>query len=118
MLENIKLMLGLEDDNTKFDKMISLYISKITSAILDYCNISELNKTLESFIEDKVYVLMNPKIKGGTQNTGEVKAVTRGDTKIDYNVASTTSTTQVSKDTSLTDADRNTLNQFRKLRFR
>lgn len=118
MLENIKLMLGLEDSNTKFDKMILLYISKITSAIFDYCNISELNKGLESFIEDKVYVLMNPKVKGGTQNTGEVKSVTRGDTKIEYNVASTTSTTQVSKDTSLTDADRSTLNQFRKLRFK
>ena len=118
MLENIKLMLCLEDSNTKFDKIILLYISKITSSIFDYCNISELNKTLESFIEDKVFALIKSKVQGGTQNTGEVKAVTRGDTKIEYNVASTTSTTQVSKDTILTDADRKFLNQFRKLRFR
>lgn len=116
MLENIKLMLGLEDDNTKFDKVILLYISKITSSIFDYCNIIELNKGLESFIEDKVFALMKPEVQGGTQNTGEVKAVTRGDTRIEYNVV--TSSSQTSKDTSLTDADRTTLNQFRKLRFK
>lgn len=113
MLDNIKLMLGLEDD--KLDSMIMLYISKIVTSIVEYCNIIELSPALESFTEDKVYEIMKPRVSGGTQNTGEIKSVTRGDTKIDYNVASVTSDN--SKGANLSESDKNFLSDFRVVRM-
>ena len=84
MLENIKLLLNITDD--KHDNMILLYLAKVETIVLDYCNVNELCLGLQSFIEDKVISIVKPTITGGTQNTGEVKAITRGDTKIEYNV--------------------------------
>ena len=84
MLENIKLILNITDE--KHDNMILLYLSKVEAMVLEYCNVSELSKGLESFVEDKVVSIVKPTITGGTQNTGEIKAITRGDTKIEYNV--------------------------------
>lgn len=115
MLDNIKLILGIDDSETKYDNMIMLYISKVTSSVVDYCNVSELVPGLESFIEDKVADIMRPRVQGGTQNTGEVKAVTRGDTRIEYNVGS--STVDMSKGANLTDADRKYLNTYRVARM-
>ena len=48
MLENIKLILDITEENQ--DNLILLYIDKVTNNILSYCNISELNQALESFI--------------------------------------------------------------------
>ena len=50
MLENIKLLLNITDD--KLDNMILLYISKVETMVIDYCNVNELCSGLESFIED------------------------------------------------------------------
>lgn len=113
MLKNIKLILGLTDN--KHDDMIMLYLSKVETVVISYCNIDALNPALESFIEDKVVEIIKTKVQGGTQNTGEVKSVTRGDTKIEYNVG--TAITDTSTGANLTDKDRKFLNQFRKLRF-
>ena len=113
MLENIKLILNITDD--KHDNMILLYLDKISAIVIDYCNVNELSRGLESFIEDKVVSIMKPTITGGTQNTGEVKSVTRGDTKIEYNVGDVI--TDTSTCVNFTDDDRKFLNQFRKLRF-
>lgn len=115
MLSNIKLILGIDDAETKYDNMILLYISKVTSAVVDYCNVLVLVAGLESFIEDKVADIIRPKIQGGTQNSGEVKAVTRGDTRIEYNVGS--ATVDMSKGANLTDADREYLNTYRVVRM-
>lgn len=109
MLENIKLILNLNDD--KYDQLILLYKSKVSNVVMSYCNIDNLNPALESFIEDKVTSIMKSKIVGGTQNTGGIKSVSRGDTKIEYNVGDT------SIGVNLADEDRKFLNQFRKLRF-
>ena len=54
--------------------------------VIDYCNVNELCLGLQSFIEDKVISFMKPLVTGGTQNTGEIKSISRGDTKIEYNV--------------------------------
>lgn len=113
MLDNIKLILGIEDN--KHDAMIMLYISKVTTVVVDYCNITELVPSLESFIEDKVVEIMKPKVSGGSQNTGEVKAVTRGDTKIEYNVGAAVS--DMSKGANLTDSDRKFLKPYRTVRM-
>lgn len=112
MLENIKLILNITDD--KHDNMILLYLSKVEAMVLEYCNIKEITVGLQSFIEDKVVSIMKPTITGGTQNTGEIKAITRGDTKIEYNVGEAIQTS--SNGINLTDSDRKILNTYRKVR--
>ena len=112
MLENIKLLLNITDD--KYDNIILLYLSKVETIVVDYCNVNELCLGLESFIEDKVVSIMKPLIGGGTQNTGEIKSISRGDTKIEYNVGEVVVAT--SNGVNLTDSDRKILNTYRKVR--
>ena len=112
MLENIKLILNITD--YKHDNIISLYLDKISTIVLNYCNVNELSKGLESFVEDKVVSIMKPLVTGGTQNTGEIKSISRGDTKIEYNVGEAVQTS--SNGVSLTDSDKKILNTYRKVR--
>ena len=112
MLENIKLILNITDN--KHDSMILLYLSKIEAIVIDYCNINELCLGLQSFIEDKVVSIMKPIVTGGTQNTGEIKSISRGDTKIEYNVGEAIQTS--SNGVNLTDSDKKILNTYRKVR--
>ena len=112
MLENIKLILNITDD--KHDNMILLYLAKIEAIVIDYCNINELSLGLESFIEDKVVSIMKPLATGGTQNTVEIKSISRGDTKIEYNVGEAVQTS--SNGVNLTDSDKKILNTYRKVR--
>ena len=112
MLENIKLILNITDN--KHDNMILLYLSKIEAIVIDYCNVNELCLGLQSFIEDKVVSIMKPLVTGGTQNTGEIKSISRGDTKIEYNVGEAVQTS--SNGVNLTDSDKAFLNTYRKVR--
>ena len=111
MLENIKLMLNINDE--EHDTMILLYISKVSTMVVEYCNINELSQGLESFIEDKVVSIVKPIITGGTQNTGEIKSISRGDTKIEYNVGDVVET---SNGATLTSTDKEFLKQYRRAR--
>lgn len=111
MLENIKLMLNINDE--EHDTMILLYISKVSTIVVEYCNINELSQGLESFIEDKVVSIVKPIITGGTQNTGEIKSISRGDTKIEYNVGDVVET---SNGATLTSSDKEFLKQYRRAR--
>ena len=111
MLENIKLLLNITDN--QHDNIILLYLDKISTIVLDYCNVNELSKGLESFIEDKVVSIMKPLVTGGTQNTGEIKSISRGDTRIEYNVGEAV---QTSNGVNLTDSDKKILNTYRKVR--
>ena len=113
MLENIKLILGL--DNEKHDDMILLYIAKVETIVIDYCNVNELSLGLESFIEDKVVSIMKPVVTGVTENTGEIKSISRGDTKIEYNVGEAVQTS--SNGVNLTDSDKKILNTYRRARY-
>ena len=112
MLEYIKLLLNITDD--KHDNMILLFISKVEAMVLDYCNVNELCLGLQSFIEDKVISIMKPLVTGGTQNSGEIKSISRGDTKIEYNVGEAVQTS--SNGVNLTDSDKKILNTYRKVR--
>lgn len=111
MLENIKLMLNINDE--EHDTMILLYISKVSTMVVEYCNINELSQGLESFIEDKVVSIVKPIITGGAQNTGEIKSISRGDTKIEYNVGDVVET---SNGATLTSSDKEFLKQYRRAR--
>lgn len=111
MLENIKLMLNITDD--EHDNMIMLYLSKVSTMVVEYCNVNELTGGLESFIEDKVVSIMKPLVTGGTQNTSEIKSISRGDTKIEYNVSDVVET---SNGATLTSSDKEFLKQYRRAR--
>ena len=112
MLENIKLILNITDE--KHDNMILLYLSKVETMVVDYCNVNELSLGLQGFIEDKVVSIMKPIVTGGTQNTGKIKSISRGDTKIEYNVGEAIQTS--SNGVNLTDSDKKILNIYRKVR--
>ena len=112
MLENIKLILNITDN--KHDNMILLYLSKIEAIVIDYCNVNELCLGLQSFIEDKVVSIMKPLVTGGTQNAGEIKSISRGDTKIEYNVGEAVVST--SNGATLTSSDKEFLKQYRRAR--
>ena len=109
MFENIKLMLDITDN--KHDNIILLYIDKVEAMILNYCNVNELSRGLESFIEDKVVSIMRTTVG---QNTSEVKSISRGDTKIEYNVGEAIQSS--SNGVNLTDSDKRILNTYRKAR--
>ena len=113
MLENIKLLLNITDE--KHDNMILLYLAKVETMVVDYCNVNELCLGLESFIEDKVVSIMKPLVSGGTQNTGEIKSISRGDTKIEYNVGEAIQSS--STGVGLTDSDKKILNTYRRARY-
>ena len=112
MFENIKLMLDITDN--KHDGKILLYLDKISTAVLDHCNVKELNRGLESFVEDKIVSIMKPLVTGGTQNTGEIKSISRGDTKIEYNVGEAVVST--SNGATLTSSEKEFLKQYRRAR--
>lgn len=124
MLDNIKLMLGIAEDDTSKDKIINLYIKKVTQLVLNECNILELPTALEGFVEDKVKAVVEAagivNNGGGSTNTGEIKAVTRGDTKIEYNVGSgsisPSSGTKVNGSMLLTNDEIKQLKPFKRLR--
>ena len=137
MLENIKLILGL--NKTDYDNLIDLFISKVTKRVEGYCNIEDINELAENeqealleFIEDKVCNIIayklsqaGEKVDSSTtvtpENQGAIKAITRGSVRIEYNYDSVTadsggaSATKSSPE--LTDDEKEYLNQFRRCRF-
>lgn len=137
MLENIKLIIGL--DKTDYDDLIDFYINKVTKRVKGYCNIEDLNEleqidqdAINEFIEDKVANIMAYKLSSlgenvddsGTStpaNQGAIKSITRGSVRIEYNYDSVSpesisdSSTKTSPE--LTSEEMKILNKYRKLRF-
>ena len=137
MLENIKLILGL--NKTDYDNLINLFITKVTKRVEGYCNIEDIYELEENeqdalleFIEDKVCNIMAYKLSQAGENVdssttvtpenqGAIKSITRGSVRIEYNYDSVTadsggaSATKSSPE--LTDDEKEYLNQFRRCRF-
>ena len=140
MLENIKLILGL--DKTDYDNLIDLFISKVTKRVEGYCNVEDIyeleeneQEALLEFIEDKVCNIIAYKLSQAGENVddsttatpitpanqGAIKSITRGSVRIEYNYDSVTadsggaSATKSSPE--LTDDEKEYLNQFRRCRF-
>ena len=138
MLENIKLILGL--NKTDYDNLIDLFISKVTKRVEGYCNIEDIyeleeneQEALLEFIEDKVCNIIAYKLSQAGENVdssttvtpenqGAIKSITRGSVRIEYNYDSVTadssggaSATKSSPE--LTDDEKEYLNQFRRCRF-
>ena len=137
MLENIKLILGLEKYD--YDNLIIFYIDKVTKRVGGYCNIEDLDEleemdqdAINEFIEDKVANIMAYKLSSlgknvddsGTStpaNQGAIKAITRGSVRIEYNYDSVSSESMSNSSTKtspeLTSEEMKVLNKYRKLRF-
>ena len=137
MLENIKLILGLEKYD--YDNLIIFYIDKVTKRVKGYCNIEDLDKleemdqdAINEFIEDKVANIMAYKLSSlgenvddsGTStpaNQGAIKSITRGSVRIEYNYDSVSSESMSNSSTKispeLTSEEMKVLNKYRKLRF-
>ena len=137
MLENIKLILGLNKND--YDNIIDLFITKVTKRVEGYCNIEDIYALAENeqdalleFIEDKVTNIIAYKLSqagenvdGSTtvtpENQGAIKSITRGSVRIEYNYDSVSadsggaSATKSSPE--LTDDEKEYLNQFRRCRF-
>lgn len=111
MLENIKLILNISD--YEHDNIILLYLSKVEAMVIEYCNINKLTEGLESFIEDKVVSIMKTTVSIGAQNASEIKSISRGDTRIEYNVGDVA---EASNGAILTSSDKEFLNQYRRAR--
>ena len=137
MLENIKLILGLEKND--YDNLIIFYIDKVTKRVKGYCNIEDLDEleemdqdAINEFIEDKVANIMAYKLSSlgenidnsGTStpaNQGAIKAITRGSVRIEYNYDSVSSESMSNSSTKtspeLTSEEMKVLNKYRRLRF-
>ena len=137
MLENIKLILGLEKND--YDNLIIFYIDKVTKRVKGYCNIENLDKleqmdqdAINEFIEDKVANIMAYKLSSlgeniddsGTStpaNQGAIKAITIGSVRIEYNYDSVSSESMSNSSTKtspeLTSEEMKVLNKYRRLRF-
>ena len=138
MLENIKLILGL--NKTDYDNLINLFITKVTKRVEGYCNVEDIYELEENeqdalleFIEDKVCNIIAYKLSQAGENVdssttvtpenqGAIKSITRGSVRIEYNYDSVTadssggaSATKSSPE--LTDDEKEYLNQFRRCRF-
>ena len=117
MLDNVKLVLGIEND--RYDKLIILYINKIREMVLEYCSRQELSIALEGFVEEKVISILSSRFEELKKNSGldnlekSLKAITRGDTKIEYNALTLqTAENSISSSSFLTDTDKKFLSPF------
>ena len=133
MLENIKLILGLEKND--YDNLIIFYIDKVTKRVKGYCNIEDLDEleemdqdAINEFIEDKVANIMAYKLSSlgenvddsGTStpaNQGAIKSITRGSVSITYASTNPTVDTTIKTSSELSNDEKGYLNQFRRLRF-
>ena len=130
MLENIKLILGLEKYD--YDNLIIFYIDKVTKRVKGYCNIedfSELNQidqdAINEFIEDKVVNIMANKLSNEGENIntsttvaqGQVQSITRGSVSITYASGSSSVDTTTKTSAELAMDEKEYLNQFRRCRF-
>ena len=130
MLENIKLILGLDKDD--YDNLIIFYIDKVIKRVKGYCNIEDIyeleeneQEALLEFIEDKVANIMANKLSNEGENIntsttvaqGQVQSITRGSVSITYASTNPTVDTTIKTSSELSNDEKGYLNQFRRLRF-
>jgi hypothetical protein len=87
MLENIKMLLGIQAGDTSKDPVINYWINYYTKMVLKYTHQDTLNADIESIIEQMVIIKcggIGSEGKTDTQDGDNVKSITRGDYQIVY----------------------------------
>jgi len=87
MLENIKMLLSLQEEDTTKDAVIEYWINHYSKMILKYCHLDTLSADMDSIIEQMVVARM-----GGIGSSGNIssdvndgiKSMTRGDYSVTY----------------------------------
>lgn len=95
MIQKVKMLV----DESASDELIAFYLDMMRQRILNYCHRKDMPIELEYILIDMVAAYfnlrLNPKMVHDESGRGEVKAVTRGDTKIEYGASSTQSERQM-----------------------
>lgn len=99
MLEKLKLMLGIEDEQT--DEILLLMIEDTITAILNYCHIKTLPIQLEYIVRE--LIVSTFKLEAGDS----IASIKRGDTQITY--------TNTINPNSFTDKHKSAMNSFRRI---
>lgn len=84
------------DFDEKNEGTLSLILDILLVKVKSYCNIENISEELEYIIAEMLseYYKTNIKLSSDvTSSSGEIKAITRGSTKIEYNVSSNISST-------------------------
>lgn len=104
MLDEIKLFLTIDEEDTSQDDLLFLIIEEVEQFILDYCNIRKLPDKLKYIVKQ----LVISRFKTITEDNN-VASIKRGDTQITYN-------TSVDMN-SFTKEQISILNKFRKVKY-
>lgn len=93
IIEKLKILVGTIKNETTISLVLDILIQKIKN----YCNREDIPTELELVIVEMLAEYNKSLSSSGqdTQNTGEIKAITRGNTKIEYNVSTNTKITSV-----------------------
>lgn len=104
----------LTSGNAGDEATLSLVLDILIEKIKAYCNIFDIPTELELIIVEMMADYSKSLATGGqdTVNMGEIKAITRGKTRIEYNVGTTTKIVSVGD---LIDKYKKQLKRFRKV---
>lgn len=104
----------LTSGNAGDEATLSLILDILIEKIKAYCNIFDIPTELELIIVEMMADYSKSLATGGqdTVNMGEIKAITRGKTRIEYNVGTTTKIVSVGD---LIDKYKKQLKRFRKV---
>lgn len=93
IIEKLKILVGTIKNETTISLVLDILIQKIKN----YCNREDIPTELELVIVEMLAEYNKSLSSSGqdTQNTGEIKAITRGNTKIEYNVSTNTKITSM-----------------------
>ncbi|WP_346930276.1 phage head-tail connector protein [Clostridium sp.] len=109
-LEKLKKLLGISLDDDSKDFSLEFISENVQETVKNYCNITEIPKELETFIQAKVVSIFryeSNEYKG-------VKSISEGDTKIDFAIENNGADNLTY---SLNDSDKKILRNFRKIKF-
>lgn len=83
-LETLKLLLGIKDNNTDNDVLLSFLIDDTVNLILGYCRIDKLPRQLESLVPVIAAEMYRRKGYGNAETPEVVKSISEGERSVTY----------------------------------
>ena len=95
ILEKLKILNG--NNPIENEETLALVLDILIQKIMNYCNRDDIPSALELIIVEMLDEYYKSLVSGHQDNvnTGEIKAITRGKTRIEYNVGVSTKITSV-----------------------